>query len=100
MNTEEIKQSIAETNEGLPNEWTTGIGEASDSYYDHWYHQDNWQIHVYWDEGNPHTVCLYEVDREAEYEDQQVAEYPTKSNSFEHERDALQWAYGLMEKYQ
>ena len=100
MNTEEIKQSIAETNEELPGEWVTGIGEGSDTYYIHWYYHDNWQIEVSWHEGQEHTVQIFEVNQDAEYEDQRVNEYPTETNSFEQERDALQWAYGLMEEYQ
>lgn len=100
MNTDEIKQAIAETNAELPGDWVTGIGEGSDTYYQHWYYHDNWEIEMFWEKGQPHTVCLYEVDQDAEYEDQRVAEYPTDTNAFERERDALQWVYGLMEEYQ
>lgn len=100
MNSEEIKKSIAETNSELPDGWTTGIGESSDSYYTDWYYHEDWEIEVFWDEGQPHTVCLYEVRGETEYGDKDVSEYPTESNSFGQERDALQWAYGLMEEYQ
>jgi len=98
---EEMRKAIREKDEELPGEWTVGIGEGiSDEQYTEWYYHENWELQVFSDPNQPHTVALYEVNHDVEYEDQRVSEYPTDTNSFDHYRDALQYAYGLMEDYQ
>jgi len=99
MNAEQIRQSIEETNEDLPGEWVTGIGEGGKETYTNWYYHNDWELQVFSDPGQPHTVALYEVREDVEYEDQKVAEYPTETDSFKTEEEAFDHAMELMEKY-
>lgn len=51
-------------NEPLPVDWSAGIGESSTEHYDMWYHRDDdkYELHIYWDRGNPYTVELIPIN--------------------------------------
>lgn len=103
METEEIRQHMKEVNESLPNNWVSGIGERiGEECYTHWYyHQGNeWEITVYSDPGQPHTVNLFEVRGQREDGDWDVSEYPERSKQFETAEEAEEFAVELMQEHQ
>lgn len=86
-------------NEPLPNNWSAGIGETSSSYYDMWYYHndDEYEVHIYWDEGNPYTVELIPVRKVTK--DGRQHGYAQEADSFNDLKEAEKYAWELMEKY-
>jgi hypothetical protein len=76
------------------------MGETSDSYYDMWYYQDDneYELHIYWDEGNPYIVELIPVEGENEYGDP-IFGYEEEVNKFDNLEDAQNYAWYLMRNY-
>jgi len=80
--------------------WAWGIGESSDSYYDCWvYHQNNeYEIHMLWDQGNSHMVEVIPIEGVDENGDNQYG-YATDTCEFDTKEQALEYVEELMDKY-
>lgn len=54
---------MTETENKAPGMWEWGIGEKGDTYYDYWaYHNDDeYEVHVWWDEGGLHHVEIIPI---------------------------------------
>jgi hypothetical protein len=80
--------------------WAWGIGESSDSYYDYWcYHEANeYEIHMFWDKGQGHSVEVIPINGFDENNDP-IYGYNEESDNFDTEEQALEYVEELMEEY-
>lgn len=80
-------------------DWSWGIGEKSESYYDYWAYNDesNHRIHVYWDKGNDHIIELFKDLEYNEYDDP-VLGYADKIYRCDSKEEALEKACDVMEE--
>lgn len=83
-----------------PGDWTWEAGEGiSDECWTRWAYHQEWEIEIYTDPGHPVTVLLYEVLEIRQNGEGDVSPYPTKSEQFSNEEDAMEYARELMEEY-
>lgn len=84
----------------IPEKWESGIGETGRSYYDKWfYHQDDeYELHIYWDDAGEHHVELIPIHGFHENGDPEYG-YSQECASFETGGAAERYAFELMEKY-
>jgi hypothetical protein len=87
-------------NEPLPDNWSAGIGESSTNYYDMWYYQrdEQCEVHVWWDEGNPYRVSLLPIIDFNEHGDP-VYDYEQQKGEFDTLKEAEEFAWSLMEEH-
>jgi len=86
-------------NKELPGDWEAGIGERHDgAYYTRFYYHPDYELRVYWDDGQDHTVCLRPKERREGGRGSGYG-YPVMSFQFGTERDAVSKAHELMHLY-
>jgi hypothetical protein len=88
------------TENKAPEMWEWGIGEKGGTYYDYWaYHKDDeYEVHVWWDRGNSHSVEIIPIKGYDENDDP-IYGYAKETCEFPTEDEAIEYACELMEKY-
>lgn len=74
----------------LPGAWECSGGNRSDKHYTTWFHNPELEIEmqVYWDEGEDHTVVVYDDERMEDSEDRKDP-YPKSSRGHNSEAMAM-----------
>jgi hypothetical protein len=91
--------TMTETTHELSEMWDWGFGTSSDRYYDYWaYHRnDEYEVHVWWDEGSTHSVEVISIEGYDRNDD------PIRNveviRQFDSEDEAIEGACDLMEEY-
>lgn len=86
--------------DNISEKWDWGIGQASNGYYDYWAYRrdDKYELHMWWDKGENHSVEIIPINGFDENNDPQYG-YPTDTCEFDTEDEAMEYAEELMEKY-